>query len=111
MAQTHAPLSIRKTSLAKLLARGGHDWTKWYPWIVEAALKNRHKQFVLDGEAVVLGVNGISDFNALHSGKYNRSNSMPLMFSPWTAAKRGGSVRHKSMPRRPTPRPSAHAAN
>jgi len=34
-------------------------------------LKNRHKQFVLDGEVVVLGVNGISDFNALHSGKHN----------------------------------------
>jgi hypothetical protein len=24
-----------------------------------------------DGEAVVLGVDGISDFNALHSGKHN----------------------------------------
>jgi bifunctional non-homologous end joining protein LigD len=34
-------------------------------------LKNRHKQFVLDGEAVVLGVDGISDFNALHSGRHN----------------------------------------
>jgi ATP-dependent DNA ligase len=45
--------------------------TKRYPWIVEAALKNRHKQFVLDGEAVVLGVDGVSDFNALHSGKHN----------------------------------------
>ena len=49
----------------------GYDWTKRYPWIVEAALKNRHKQFVIDGEAVVLGVDGISDFNALHSGKHN----------------------------------------
>jgi len=27
--------------------------------------------FKFDGEAVVLGVDGISDFNALHSGKYN----------------------------------------
>jgi bifunctional non-homologous end joining protein LigD len=26
---------------------------------------------VLDGEAVILGVDGISGFNALHSGKYN----------------------------------------
>ena len=41
-----------------------------YPWI-EAALKNRYKQFVIDGEAVVLGIDGISDFNALHSGEYN----------------------------------------
>jgi bifunctional non-homologous end joining protein LigD len=34
------------------------------PLIVEAALKDRHKQFVIDGEAVILGVDGISDFNA-----------------------------------------------
>ena len=34
-------------------------------------LRNRIKQFVLDGEAVVLGVDGTSDFNALHSGRRN----------------------------------------
>ncbi len=27
--------------------------------------------FVIDGEAVILGVDGVSDFNALHSGKHN----------------------------------------
>jgi bifunctional non-homologous end joining protein LigD len=61
----------REGDRVSLITRGGHDWTKRYPWIVEAALKNRHKQFVLDGEAVVLGINGISDFNALHSSKHN----------------------------------------
>ena len=55
----------------RLLTRGGYDWTKRYPWIVESALKNRTRRFVLDGEAVVLGVDGISDFNALHSGRHN----------------------------------------
>jgi len=59
----------------RLITRGDYDWTKRYPWIVEAALKNRQKQFVLvyslDGEAVILGVDGISDFNALHAGKNN----------------------------------------
>jgi bifunctional non-homologous end joining protein LigD len=29
------------------------------------------KQFVIDGEAVILGVDGVSDFEALHSGKHN----------------------------------------
>jgi ATP-dependent DNA ligase len=42
------------------------DWSDRYRWIVEAAPKNRHKQFVIDGEAVVLGVDCIADFNALH---------------------------------------------
>jgi ATP-dependent DNA ligase len=55
----------------RLITRGSYDWTKRYPWIVEAALKNRIKQFVIDGEAAVLGVDGISDFNALHGRKHD----------------------------------------
>ena len=61
----------RNGDRVRLITRGGYDWTKRYPWIVEAALKNRYTQFVIDGEAVILGVDGISDFNALHSGKHN----------------------------------------
>jgi ATP-dependent DNA ligase len=51
----------------KLITRNGHDWTMRYPWIVAAALRNRTKQFIIDGEAVVLGIDGVSDFDALHS--------------------------------------------
>jgi ATP-dependent DNA ligase len=29
--------------------RNGYDWTKRYPRIVESALMNRQKQFVIDG--------------------------------------------------------------
>jgi bifunctional non-homologous end joining protein LigD len=61
----------RNGDRARLITRGGYDWTKRFPWIVEAALKNRQKHFVIDGEAVILGVDGYSDFNALHSGKHN----------------------------------------
>ena len=49
--------------------RNGYDWSRRYPWIVESALRNGTKQFVIDGEAVVLGVDGRSDFDALHFGK------------------------------------------
>jgi bifunctional non-homologous end joining protein LigD len=55
----------------RLITRGGYDWTPRYPWIVEAALKNRRSQFVIEDEAVILAVNGVSDFNALHSSKQN----------------------------------------
>jgi bifunctional non-homologous end joining protein LigD len=55
----------------RLITRNGYDWTKRYPWIFESALKNRQKQFVIDGEAVILGVDGVPDFNALHSGRRN----------------------------------------
>ena len=55
----------------RLITRGGYDWSKRYPWITDAARKVRQKQFVIDGEAVILGVDGVSDFDALHSGKHN----------------------------------------
>jgi bifunctional non-homologous end joining protein LigD len=61
----------REGKRVRLFTRNGHDWTDRYPWIVHGALQNRQKQFVLDGEAVILGVDGVSDFDALHSGKHN----------------------------------------
>jgi ATP-dependent DNA ligase len=51
----------------RLFTKNGHDWTDRYPLIVEAALLNRSGSFVIDGEAVLLGVDGISDFDGLHS--------------------------------------------
>jgi hypothetical protein len=38
----------------RLITRNGYDYAKRFPWIVQAALSNQHKQFVVDGEAVVL---------------------------------------------------------
>lgn len=64
-------LVIREDKRVRLLSHNGSDWTKRYPWIAEAALKNRQKHFVIDGEAVIPGVDGISDFNALHSRKHD----------------------------------------
>ncbi|MCK1424588.1 MULTISPECIES: RNA ligase family protein [unclassified Bradyrhizobium] len=64
-------LVIREDKRVRLLSRNGTDWTKRYSWIAEAALKNRQKHFVIDGEAVILGVDGISDFNALHSRRHD----------------------------------------
>jgi ATP-dependent DNA ligase len=55
----------------RLFTRNGHDWTDRYPLIAEAALKNRSSSFVIDGEAVLLGVDGVSDFEGLHSGKHD----------------------------------------
>jgi len=71
----------------RLITKGGYDWSKRYPWIVEAALKNRQKHFVIDGEAVILGVEGRSDFAALHSALNPKSITffvafLPLFLSP-----------------------------
>jgi ATP-dependent DNA ligase len=65
----------RNGDRVRLITRGGCDWAKRFPWIAESALTNRYKQFVIDGEALILGVKGISDFNALHFRQAKRSGS------------------------------------
>jgi bifunctional non-homologous end joining protein LigD len=61
----------REGKRVRLFTRNGHDWTDHYPLIVEAALKNRSNSFVIDGEAVLLGVDGVSDFDGLHSRRHD----------------------------------------
>jgi bifunctional non-homologous end joining protein LigD len=61
----------RRDKRVRLFTRNGHDWSERYPRIVEAALRNRNASFVIDGEAVLLGVDGRSDFNGLHSRKHD----------------------------------------
>jgi bifunctional non-homologous end joining protein LigD len=62
---------IREEGRVRLISRGGHDWARRFPLIVTAALKLREEHFVIDGETVVLGLDGVSDFGALHSGRHN----------------------------------------
>jgi bifunctional non-homologous end joining protein LigD len=61
----------REGDRVRLITRGGYNWTDRYPWIVESALKNRIRQFIIDGEAVVLGVDGVSDFEALQARRHD----------------------------------------
>ena len=61
----------RDGNRVRLITRGGYNWADRYPWIVETARKNRHRQFVIDGEAVVLDGDGIADFNALQSRRHD----------------------------------------
>jgi bifunctional non-homologous end joining protein LigD len=61
----------REGKRVRLLTRRGYDWSDRYPLITRAALRLRKTSFVIDGEAVVVGANGISDFDALHGRKRN----------------------------------------
>jgi ATP-dependent DNA ligase len=61
----------REGKRVRLFTRRGYDWSDRYPMIVNGALRIRKSSFVIDGEAVVLGPDGISDFAALYSGKRN----------------------------------------
>ena len=50
---------------ARILTRGGHDWTHRFPAIAEAAKGLGASTMILDGEAVVLDDRGRSDFSLL----------------------------------------------
>jgi len=52
----------RDGDCVRLITRGAYEWTKRYQWIVEAARKVRQKRFVLDGEAVILGVDRAENY-------------------------------------------------
>jgi len=61
----------REGKRVRLFTRNGHDWSDRYPLIAEAAHRIRIGSFVLDGEAVLLGVDGRSDFDGLHGRQHN----------------------------------------
>jgi bifunctional non-homologous end joining protein LigD len=51
----------------RVFTRRGYEWTDRAPGIVEAARSLRAKSVILDGEAVVCGPNGVTDFARLRS--------------------------------------------
>src|SRR5258708_2836051 len=72
----------RNGDRVRLITRNGYDWTNRYPWIVESALRNRMKQLIIDGEAVILGIDGVPDFNALHSRKHDEEVQLCAFHTP-----------------------------
>jgi bifunctional non-homologous end joining protein LigD len=48
----------REGKRVRLWTRNEDDWSDRFPLITKAALRNRNSSFVLDGEAVLLGVDG-----------------------------------------------------
>ena len=73
----------RNGDRVRLISRGGYDWTKRFPWIVEAALKNRQRQFIVDGEAVILGSPISTPY--IQASTTMKYSSMPSMYLQWTA--------------------------
>jgi bifunctional non-homologous end joining protein LigD len=66
-------LMVRRTPEGvRIRTRRGFDWTARYPQIVDAASRLRATSFVIDGEGVILGTNGVSDFDRLHSRQHDR---------------------------------------
>src|SRR5215218_7300460 len=52
----------------RLYTRRGYNWSGRYPLIIDAIRRLKVRSVVIDGEAVVCGEDGRSDFDKLHSG-------------------------------------------
>jgi hypothetical protein len=70
------------------LQQRGHDWTDRYPAIAAAAGKLRARSFTMDGEAVVVGVDGVAVFDALHRWQRHRGDPVRVRDLPSASARR-----------------------
>jgi hypothetical protein len=66
----------------RLITRGGYNWNNRYPWIVEAALKNRFKRFVIERRGGARDRRGWR-LDVLHSSGERRVNPMPNPKEPY----------------------------
>jgi bifunctional non-homologous end joining protein LigD len=55
----------------RIFTRRGFDWTGRFPWIEDALCSLRVQSATLDGEAVVCGRDGVTDFEKPHSRVYD----------------------------------------
>ncbi len=62
----------------RALTRNGHDWTDRYTSIVAAAANLKCKSAIIDGEAIVQDVDGISDYDSLSFAMRWRPNAIIL---------------------------------
>ncbi|TCM59880.1 ATP dependent DNA ligase-like protein [Rhizobium sp. BK068] len=63
--------------VARIITRGGHDWTHRFPGIEDAAKRLGVGTAILDGEAVVLDEEGRPDFGKLQNSLGGRGGKLP----------------------------------
>jgi ATP-dependent DNA ligase len=62
----------------RLLTRNGHDWSKRYPQILQAADALQKRSFLIDGEAVACNGDGVPVFDRL---RYRRADDAVFLFA------------------------------
>ncbi|MGE3108676.1 MAG: DNA ligase D [Phycisphaerales bacterium] len=76
----------RSGDAVRILSRSGLDWTNKLPEIARAVQESVNLDAVIDGEAVVLNTQGISDFQALQNSIHNRRATSIVFIAfdlPW----------------------------
>jgi ATP-dependent DNA ligase len=62
----------------RLITRNGHDWSGRFPLIVEAAGALKVRSFLIDGEAVACGSDGMPNFDRL---RYRRGDATVFLYA------------------------------
>jgi bifunctional non-homologous end joining protein LigD len=57
----------RDSDRVRVFSRRGHDWTDRVPRIADALAKLRVKSVTIDGEGIVCGEDGVSDFDRMRA--------------------------------------------
>ena len=70
---------------ARLVTRGGHDWTARFPAIAGAAAALGVRDGWLDGELVALGADGVPSFPALMRAMHGGRAAAGLAYQVWDA--------------------------
>jgi ATP dependent DNA ligase domain len=65
----------RDVDRVRLITRGGYDWTKRFPWIAEAVLKNRQKAFRRRRRGCCSGLEPDLQFQRIALGQAQRGGS------------------------------------
>ena len=60
-------LAVRQRKQVRIYSRGGHDWSKQLPAITEAMQALPVRSVMLDGEGVICGPDGKSDFDRMRA--------------------------------------------
>jgi len=60
-------LAVRQCKQVRIYSRGGHDWSERLPAITEAIKALPVRSAVLDGEGVICGRDGMSDFDRMRA--------------------------------------------
>jgi hypothetical protein len=73
------PMIVRRDGpTVRLYSRNAHDWTARLSAIAAAAQRIKAKSFTIDGEAVVLGPDGLSRFEELRSREAAHAAILPM---------------------------------
>ena len=85
-------LAVRQRKQVHVYSRGGHDWSERLPTIMKALLALPVRSAAIDGEGVIYGRDGKSDFDRMRAcfSRYGAPEAFLYAFaqSHWRAAVR-----------------------